>query len=434
VAAFDFFFVPPYFSFAVSDIEYVLTFGVMLVVAVLISSLAAKTRLQAEAARHLERRTSVLYAMSRDLATHRGVDKLTDVACQHLQEVFDSQVALFLPDETGRVSLQRSQRLFFEVDPKEAGVAQWVFDHKERAGLGTNTLPGASALYLPLLASRGPTGVVALRPARPSGLINPEQLHLLETFANQVALALERARLAEETQQAHVQAATERMRSAILSSVSHDLRTPLATITGAASGLLQEGAYDEMARRQLARSIYEEGHRLDRLLRNLIDMTRIEAGGLQLKKESHALEEVIGSALERLERRLEGHQIKTHIPPNLPMVPIDAILIEQVLINLIDNAVTHAPAGTAIELSVTLSNGMILCEVADHGPGVRPGDEQRVFEKFYRGTPKREGGLGLGLTICQGIIDAHGGHIWAENRPEGGGAFRFTLPLENKSL
>lgn len=432
VAAFDFFFIPPYFTFAISDIEYMWTFGVMLIVAVLISSLAAKTKQQAEAARYLERRTGVLYAMSRDLATHRSVEKLTDVACQHLREVFDSQVALFLPDNSGRVALQRSPQLFFEVNPKEAGVAQWVFDHKERAGLGTDTLPGATALYVPLLASRGPIGVIALRPTRPSRLLNPEQLHLLETFTNQVALAIERVRLAEETQQAHVQAATERMRSAILSSVSHDLRTPLATITGAASSLLKGGDhYDDIARRQLAQAIYEEGHRLDRWLKNLIDMTRLEAGGLQLNTEAHALEEVIGSALERLERRLDQHHINTHLPANLPMVPMDAILIEQVFINLLDNAVAHAPAGSAIELSVMPSHGMLVCEIADHGLGIRPGDEQRVFEKFYRGTPKREGGLGLGLTICQGIIEAHGGRIWAENRPRGGAAFRFTLPLKD---
>ena len=429
VAAFDFFFVPPYFSFAVSDIEYVLTFGVMLIVAILISSLAAKARLQAEAARYLERRTSVLYAMSRELATHRGVDKLTEVACRHLQAVFESQVAVFLPEDSGRVALQRSQQLFFEINPKEAGVAQWVFDHKERAGLGTETLPGATALYLPLLASHGPVGVVALRPAHPSHLLNPEQIHLLETSANQIALALERARLSEEAQQAHVQAATERMRSAILSSVSHDLRTPLATITGAASSLLKEGDhYDDTARRQLVQAIYEEGHRLDRLLKNLIDMTRLEAGGLQLKKERHPVEEVIGSALQRLERRLEPHRITTRLPENLSMIPMDAILIEQVFINLLDNAMAYGPPDGAIDISVMPNNGMIVCEIADRGPGVQPGDEQRVFEKFYRGSPKREGGLGLGLTICRGIVEAHGGRIWAENRPGGGAVFRFTLP------
>jgi len=432
VAAFDFFFIPPFFTFAVSDIEYVWTFGVMLAVAVLISSLAAKTKQQAEAARYVERRTGVLYAMSRDLATHRGVDKLTDVACRHLHTVFESQVAVFLPDDSCRVALQRSQQLFFEINPKEAGVAQWVFDHKERAGLGTNTLPGATALYLPLLASRGPIGVVALRPAHPSHLLNPEQIHLLETFANQVALAIERARLTEESQQAHVQAATERMRSAILSSVSHDLRTPLATITGAASSLLKEGEhYDGTARRQLVQAIYEEGHRLDRLLKNLIDMTRLEAGSLQLKKERHPVEEVIGSALQRLERRLEPYRIVTHLPENLSMIPMDAILIEQVFINLLDNAMAYGPPDGTIDISVMPNNGMIVCEIADRGPGVQPGDEQRVFEKFYRGTPKREGGLGLGLTICQGIIEAHGGRIWAENRPDGGAVFRFTLPLDD---
>ncbi|MFY4731092.1 DUF4118 domain-containing protein, partial [Nitrospira sp. BLG_2] len=238
VAMFDFFFVPPAYSFAVSDFQYLLTFGVMLVVALVISNLAVRLQRQAELARYRERQTGVLYAMSRDLATHRGTGMLAQLAAQHLRDVFDAQVAIFLADADKRVQLQRGELLFFELDPKESWVAQWVYDHSERAGLGTDTLPGASALYLPLVCSTGPIGVIALRPKSAALLLDPGQLHLLESLVNQVALALERTRLSDEAQQAHVRAETERMRNAILSSVSHDLRTPLATITGAASSLV----------------------------------------------------------------------------------------------------------------------------------------------------------------------------------------------------
>jgi len=431
VAAFDLFFVPPYLSFAVSDIQYLLTFAVMLLVALTISGLAVRTKQQAELARHQERRTAVLYALSRELATHRGVATLTQLAVQHVREVFDSQAAIFMADLNKHLVLQRGEQLFFEFDPKEAGVAQWVFEHGERAGLGSDTLPGASALYLPLVGSKGPIGVLAVRPTLATRFLDMEQLHLLEVLANQIALALERARLAEEAQQAHVSVETERMRNAILSSVSHDLRTPLATITGAASGLLEEkDQLGPTARHELAKSIYNEAHRLDRLVRNLLDMMRLESGAVQLQKEWHPFEEIVGAALTRLESRLNGHQVRTNFQPDLPLVLLDGVLMEQVLINLLENALKYAPPSTAIELSATGSGHELVFEVSDRGPGIPAGDERRIFDKFYRAGPAREGGVGLGLTICRGIIEAHGGRIWVEKRPGGGAVFRFTLPIE----
>jgi two-component system sensor histidine kinase KdpD len=321
--------------------------------------------------------------------------------------------------------------LFFEFDPKESGVAQWVLEHGERAGLGSDTLPGASALYLPLVGSKGPIGVLAIRPTLATRFLDLEQLHLLEVLANQIALALERARLAEEAQQARVSVETERMRNAILSSVSHDLRTPLATITGAASGLLEEkDQLGPAARHELAKSIYDEAHRLDRLVRNLLDITRLESGAVRLQKEWHPFEEIVGAALTRLESRLNGHHVRTKFHPDLPLVLLDGVLMEQVLVNLIENALKYAPPSTAIELSATVSDHQLDFEIADRGPGVPPGDEQRIFDKFYRAGPAREGGVGLGLTICRGIIEAHGGRIWVEKRPGGGALFRFTLPIE----
>lgn len=433
VATFDFFFEPPYFSFAVSDMQYLLTSGVMLAVALIISNLAARLHQQVELSRYRERRTGVLYVMSRDLATHRGTGMLAQVAAKHLRDAFDAQVAVFLADADKKVQLQRGELLFFELDPKESGVAQWVYDHKERAGLGTDTLPGASALYVPLVCSTGPIGVIALRPKNAALLLDPEQLHLLESLANQVALAIERAHLSDEAQQAHVEAESERTRNAILSSISHDLRTPLATITGAASSLVEgQGELNAAARQDLARSIYREADRLDRLLKNVLDIMRIEAGAVQLSKEWHPLDEIIGAALARLEGRLRDHIVNTSLPADLPLVLVDGVLLEQVIINLVENAVRYAPCGSPIDLSASASDHNVIVEVADRGPGIPVGEESRIFDKFYRGKLTREGGVGLGLTICRGIVDAHGGRIWAENRPSGGALIRFSVPLPDE--
>ncbi len=431
VAAFDFFFIPPYFSFAVSDVQYLLTFAVMLLVALVISGLTVRIRQQAEAARQRERRASVLYAMSRDLATHRLLANLTREATRHLRDVFESQVAVLLPDPGGRLILQPGEQVSFTFDHRDQGVAQWAFDHNQMAGLGTETLPGAGALYLPLVGLQGPVGVLAVRPAQPQRLLAPEQMHLLETFANQIALVIERARLAEEAQRAQVQAETERMRNALLSAVSHDLRTPLTAITGAASSLLDHpDALPPASRQELLQAIYEEANRLDRLVKNLLDITRLEAGAVHLHKEWHPLDEVVGAALTRVEGRLRGHPVRTQFPPHLPMVPLDGVLIQQVVINLLENALKYTPPDTPIDLSASATADAIVFEIADRGPGLPPGDEQRIFDKFYRAGPAREGGVGLGLTICRGIVEAHGGRIWAEDRPGGGAVFRFTLPLE----
>ena len=277
------------------------------------------------------------------------------------------------------------------------------------------------------------TSSTGSRTSRATRLLDPDQLHLLESLVSQVALAIERTRLSEEAQRAHVQAETERMRNAILSSVSHDLRTPLATITGAAGSLLHESnRLDPAARQELIRSIHQEADRLDQLLKNLLDMMRLEAGAVQLNKDWHPLEEVVGSALARMERRLSGHRVAVSFPADLPLLFVDGVLLQQVLINLLENAVKYAPAGSTIELSASAKERDVIVEVADRGPGLPPGEEDRIFDKFYRAKPVREGGVGLGLTICRGIIEAHGGRIWAENRAGGGARFRFAIPLPER--
>jgi two-component system, OmpR family, sensor histidine kinase KdpD len=276
-------------------------------------------------------------------------------------------------------------------------------------------------------------GVLGLRPSEPRSLQTPEQLHQLETFASQTALAIERARLAEEAEQAQVRAETERLRNSLLSSVSHDLRTPLASITGAASTLIDNEAHlDAATRRDLLEALHEEADRLNRLVQNLLEMTRLEAGALVPHTAWHSVEEVVGAALGRFGKSLAERPVTTRIPAELPLVPMDDVLIEQVLINLIDNAIKYTPAGTPIAVSADDTGAAVLVEVADRGPGLRPGEERLIFEKFHRTDPAPSvRGAGLGLAICQGIIQAHGGRIWAENRLGGGVALRFTLPLKD---
>jgi two-component system sensor histidine kinase KdpD len=429
VAAFDFFYVVPYFTFAVSDTQYVVTFAVMLLVALTISNMAARVRQQAETARQREKRTAALYAMSRQFASTRGRINLAQIAVRQVSEVFESRAAIFLPEANGRLAIV-GENDFCE-DADERVVAQWVYDHRQMAGAGTETLPIARALYLPLVTLQGVVGVLGVCPAQPRYFRPPDQLHLLEAFAQQIALALERAQLAEEAEQARVQMETEQLRSSLLSSVSHDLRTPLAAITGAASTLLENEMVDKTTQHELIQTIREEADRLNRLVGNLLDMTRVESGAIQVKKNWQPLEEVVGVALSRLEGQLGERPVSVHLPSDLPLVPLDEVLIEQVLVNLLENAVKYTPPGSPIDLSAWAGDQQVTVEVADRGPGLPAGDEQRVFEKFFR-AQSATGGAGLGLTICRGIIEAHGGRIWAENRPDGGAVFRFTLPLEDQ--
>ncbi len=431
VVAFDFCFVQPQFSLTVSDTEYLFTFGVMLLVALVISHLTIRTREQAEMARLRERRTATLHALSQHLARTRGTDDLLRVAVQHIGEIFESQVVALLPDEKGDLRVVAGNAAAWEPDAKERSVAHWVYDLGQMAGRGTQTLSLAQALYVPLRASGIPLGVLAVRPADPNRLLIPEQMHLLEAFTNQTALALERGQLEVRARQAQVQVEAERLRSSLLSSVSHDLRTPLATITGSASTILESGeGMKPETLRQLARDIYEEGDRLSRLINNLLQMTRLQAGAAKVQKQPQALEEVVGVVLGRLSNRLCGRDVQVHLPPDLPMVPLDEVLMEQVFLNLLDNAVKYTPPGSAIALAAWADGQDVVVEVADRGEGLDASDLDKVFDIFYRGRKQAgNSGAGLGLAICRGIVQAHGGRIWAMNRPEGGVAFRFTLPL-----
>jgi two-component system sensor histidine kinase KdpD len=426
VVSFDFFFVPPLYSFAVSDLRHITTFAVMFVVSFVISHLTKRIREQADGAREAEQRTASLYAVTRELSVAQGRGVLLAVAARHVREVFRGAVAVLMPQDDGSLEPVLADPGVFLGSDKDLGVAGWVWTHQRAAGFGTDTLPSAPATFFPLKGARGRVGVLALlRHDRASEA--PHDRELLETFAGLIGSALERVVLAEEARRAQLRVESEQLRNSLLSSVSHDLRTPLAIVTGAASTLLDPaGPTDVAIRRDLIETIHSEGQRLNRLVQNLLDMTRLEAGVLEIHKEWQPIEEVVGAALERTESRLLGRQVTTELAPNLPLASFDSVLIEQVLINLLENAARHTPPGTEVLLAARARPDELEIEVSDRGPGVSPADAAHVFEKFYRAGA---GGVGLGLTICQGIVLAHGGRIWVEAREGGGASFRFTLPV-----
>lgn len=430
VVCFNFFFVPPVFTFLVDDHRFLITFGVMGVVGAIIAQLTSQVREQADAAQAREWRASSLYNMSRELAAARTLDDVIESGSRHIRETFASSVCILLPDDDGKLAQAPGDKAGFTPDPTDLGAAQWAADHGQTAGLGTATLPAARAMFLPLSASQGRIGVLGVKPHQEGQHYSLNHLHLLETFADQLAQAIERTSLIRETQSAQIQAETERLRSALLSSVSHDLRTPLSIVTGAATTLLGDGpALDEGTRRALTESICQEADRLNQLINNLVFATRLESGNIQLRREWLAVEEVVGSALNRLRERVADRTVRTFVPADLPLVQGDPVLIEQVVINLLENALRHTPPGTPIDVSSWSNQQSVIIKVADQGPGLSQGEEQRVFDRFYRGRANTTG-LGLGLYICRGIVAVHGGRCWAESSAGQGAAFLFSLPVD----
>lgn len=427
-ACFNFFFIAPLYTFEMYDRSYWMTLLVMLATSMVITSFATRLRLQAMISRRREQHTSTLYALTRTLASTRGQKNMAEVTAKHIGDVMGVAVTVWLPD--GPEHLAPAVGALPERDyVKELAVLQWCFGNKRRAGHDTDTMPSAEGLYLPLLASSGILGVL--------GLFLPENRHFtteeissLETLASLLASALERAYAAEKAEVSKVEAESEKLRNILLSTVSHDLRTPLATITGASSSIaVDDSKLSAETIRELGRSIHSEAERLSRIVTNLLDVTSLESGTIKLNLQPYFIEEVIGSALTRLEKHLEGRKLVTQAEPHLPMVEIDGLLIEQVITNLLENAVKYTQVGSIIEVSASYMAGKLRISVADNGPGIPSGDEQRIFDKFYTTAHhKAQKGTGLGLSICQGVVRAHGGDIWVLGRPEGGAVFSFTLP------
>jgi two-component system sensor histidine kinase KdpD len=431
VLVFDFFFVPPYLSFAVHDTQYLFTFAVMLITGLLISTLMGRLTFQANLARRREQQAAALGELSRALV---GIDQLAHLnrIRSHIEHILDGSAFVLVAANgarDGQPALTQVEMTPGGLDQHEQTVADWVFQHSKPAGMGTDTLPSVSILFVPLTTLGPPCGVLGVRPRRPAAHVAPDQLRMIEAVAGQVALAVERIRSAETARHAQLRYEREQLRSALLSTVSHDFRSPLAAIAGAGSTLAESGhALSHESRKELADSIVAETSRLNRLVSNLLDMTRLEARSMDLDRDWHPLDDLVGTAVRRLSRLLESHPLTIDLPRSLSLVYVDELLFHQALANLLENAALHTPQDSEIKIAAGRSDHGIWLEVSDTGPGIPAGDEERIFEMFYRGQRRARLGTGLGLAICRGIVELHGGKIRASNRPGGGASFRIELP------
>ena len=428
VVAFDFFFVPPRFSFAVSDVQYLLTFAIMLAVGLITGQLTAGLRFQARVAAHREERARALYEIARDLSGVVQVAEVLRIGVEAVERTFHAGAALLLPDDQGRIAAPpATDERPLEVD---LGIAQWAFDKGVPAGFGTDTLSGSEVLYVPLRAPLRARGVLAVKARNRRLLRIPEQRQLLDTFAALIAIVLERVHYVGVAQDALVHMESERLRNSLLAALSHDLRTPLTVLGGLAESLAMTRPPLTAAQGEIAQAIGEEARRMSTLVGNLLDMARIESGDVRLRLEWQSLEEAVGSALNAASSLLRQHRVEVAIPADLPLVRFDALLIERVFANLLENAAKYTPPGSTVRIAATAQADRVSVTVADDGPGLKAGQEEAVFQKFTRGERESSTpGVGLGLAICRAIVEAHHGAIVGANLPRGGAAFTFTLPL-----
>jgi two-component system sensor histidine kinase KdpD len=426
VGAFDFFFVPPRFSFAVSDVQYFLTFSIMLAVGLITGQLTAGLRFQARVSAHREERAASLYEFARDLSGAVQVDQVVKTSGEFIERTFHAAAALLLPDSKGQLTEPRGG----ETLNPEIGTAQWAFDQGKPAGFSTDTLPGSDVLYVPLRAPTQSRGVLAVKARNRRLLRIPEQRQLLDTFATLIAIALERVHYVGVAQDALVRMESERLRNSLLAALSHDLRTPLTVLVGLAESLTLTKPPLSPVQVETAEAVRDEARRMSTLVSNLLEMARIESGDVRLNLQWQPLEEVVGAALESARGMLERHTVEVRIPRDLPLVRFDAVLLERVLVNLLENASKYTPAGSTVTLSAEVAGDRLEVSVADNGPGLPKGREEAVFQKFTRG--ERESatpGVGLGLAIARALVEAHQGRIVAANSLGGGAHFTFTLPL-----
>ena len=424
----DFLFIQPRFTFAISQVQDVLLFLLYFAIALLAGSLTARLRTQERHSRYNAERTMALYALAHQTATAINMDDVLHTAVDQIGRVFEAEVAI-LSAQAGQLERDPHHASTLVVKEKDFAVAAWVFENGKQAGRFTDTLPEASAQFWPLSTPTRIVGVIGIRmrqPGRPSF----EQEVLLETFISQVALAIEREVLDEAAEQAHMLRESERLYATLLNSISHELRTPIATIAGAASGLLDpKTATDSAARSDLTQDIQSAANRLNRLVENLLDMSRLDSGRLTLKLDWCDVGEVIGVAAQRLADCLAVRPLTIHVAPDLPLVKLDFVLMEQVLVNLLDNVCNYTPPGTQVTIAAVRLDDNLRVSVSDTGPGIPPPALDRIFDKFYRVAGTVSGGSGLGLSICRGLVEAHGGTIAAENVEGGGARFTITLPI-----
>jgi two-component system sensor histidine kinase KdpD len=432
VLAFDFFFVPPTLTFAVHDAKHILTFAMMFIVGSSLGALTTRLRRQEQAARARENRSTTLYTLSRSLGSLLDPARAAQVVAQQAADGFEASATVLLSEQDDTLHLVACfpgacDAGGASLGATELGAAKWALEHGRLAGLGTDTLPGSRALCGGLRVGSARVGALALVP-RSGRALDAEQRDFFEAFCLQSAFAFERARLSEQARKAALHAKTEELRSSLLSAVSHDLRTPLAAITGAATSLRDDGNLSGDTRAELLGSICAEAERLERLVTNLLDMTRLEAGGVEPRREWVPLEEIVGGATTRLENKLVSRELNTHIADDVPLLSVDPVLMQQVFINLLDNALKYTPVASPIVIEARTEDARVVVTLSDRGPGL--GDSpDALFEKFRRGSSPGVVGAGLGLAICRGIVEAHGGTLTARNREGGGATFRMELPL-----
>ena len=396
-----------------------------------ISTLAARAQEQVLAARRREAQTAALYELSQRLASVSSLADIAQTIVNHVQTTFNSPAAIFLPDETGEQLVLQANTSDYELETDNSAVAEWVFRHGQPAGRSTDTLTGADGYYSPLQTSDQIVGVMGIGfSADYKGAFASEQRHLLNSFSSQVALALARARLAEQARRARLLEETEKLHTTLLNSISHDLRTPLASITGALSSLLDDADLLTVdAQHDLVHTAWEQALRLNRLVGNLLDVTRLESGAMKVVCQPYDVQELVGATLAQMPNRLRGRTIKRTIPDDLPPVAIDLTLMIQALMNLVDNALKYAPLNEPIEIEAYQEEKTVSIAVKDRGPGLPEAEQELIFSKFFRLNPSGIGGIGLGLSIVKGIVEAHDGRVWAQNQPGGGAIFVMALPL-----
>ncbi|RAU21680.1 two-component sensor histidine kinase [Paramagnetospirillum kuznetsovii] len=429
--AFNFFFTEPRWTFAVTDTQNVLTLVFFLIAAVIVSNMASRLRAQILATKESARRTTNLYDFGRKITAAVTLDDVLWAVVHHVAATMTAKSLVLLPGESG-LAIAAGYPPEDQLDDRSAAAADWAWSHGKLAGRGSATLPASLWLFLPLKTARAPFGVLGVQMSEDADLPSPAQMRLLETLADQAAVAIERTTLVADIETARVATERERLRSALLSSLSHDLRTPLVSIMGAASSLQN---YDEMmdhaSRHDLTQTIQDEAERLNRFVQNLLDMTKLGAGALKPRADWADLNDIVGAAVARTQRLARAHTIKVEIDSGVPLLCVDPVLMEQVFFNLLDNACKYAPPGTAVKVWARRTPDYVTIEVVDQGPGIPPDASEKVFDMFYRVDQgdSKTAGTGLGLAICRGIVEAHGGTIKAEPGLHGAGtAIIIHLP------
>ena len=437
--AFNFFFLPPLYTFTIAAPENVVALLFFLIVAVIASNLTARVRSQAVVARQRAKTTEDLYLFSRKLAGVGSLDDVLWATAFQVASMLKVQVVILIP-EGGSLTVKTGYPPEDILDEADLAAAKWAFENNRTAGRHSDTLPGAKRLFVPMRTGRGAVGVVGIDNDKEGPLLTPEQRRLFDALTDQAALAVERVRLVGDVEQAKLNSEADRLRSALLTSISHDLKTPLASIIGAVGTLKDFGnVLDEAAKRDLVTTVQDEAERLNRFIANLLDMTRLESGALEPKSGFHDPGEIIGSALQRAGKVLRHHRVHLEVSDKLPMLKLDPVLFEQVLFNILDNAAKYSPAGSTISIRAEQSGSAVQLQIVDEGEGIPERDIEKIFDKFYRVRKgdRVRAGTGLGLPICRGFVEAMGGTMAAANRPDRSGAvitINIPIPADSPHL